>query len=332
MKIEVGSAVNCQSINAMIKLIHTSILAAITALISVDSVQSQTLDGAILPTHADLAYGEYERQKLDLYLTDSSPTGLVLFIHGGSFLHGDKSGISATAIQKLHEHGIHVASINYRYSSKAAYPAPMHDAARAVQFLRLHADEYGIDPTRISVWGESAGGGIALWLALHDDLAEPDSDTPLLQQSTRLCGAVGILAQSTYDPFVTDRLFPGVMAEQSKPYQLLFGCKNAEELQEPQLAPLLADASPVSHVTPDDPPIYLIYKNDPEEVPADAPLNLWVHHRRQGEFLVEKLKTAGVPYVLQIGGDNKESFHVAVKGDYLDFLVSVTQGQVKAGK
>jgi len=288
------------------------------------AVAADAPHAAITPTHANVAYGEHPRQMLDLYLVESdAPAPLAVFIHGGAFVKGDQTGVAPAAIRRLHERGIHVASIAYRYTIDAPYPAPMHDAARAVQFLRHHADDYAIDPTRIAAWGESAGGGIALWLALHDDLADPEADDAVSRRSTRLHGAAGILAQSTYDPFATNALFPGIHAETSRMYQLLFGRADAEAMRDPALRPAFADASPITHVSRDDPPVFLVYKGDDEAVPADAPLNVWVHHRRQGESLAVRLDAAGVAHGLQIGGRRAATRGVPAEGDYLDFLIHV---------
>src|SRR3977135_3217576 len=86
--------------------------------------------------------------------------------------------------------GISVASINYRYSTIAPLPAPVHDAARAVKFLRGKAGEWRLDAKRFGAYGISAGGCTTLWLACHDDLADPRNIDPIARESTRLQCAV----------------------------------------------------------------------------------------------------------------------------------------------
>jgi len=104
------------------------------------------------------------------------------------------------------ESGISVASINYRLSEDAPFPAPMLDSVRAVQFLRHHALDWNIDPQRVAASGASAGGGISLWIGFHDDLADPASPDPVARQSSRL-SAMGVLgAQSSYDPRFIQKL------------------------------------------------------------------------------------------------------------------------------
>src|SRR5262244_2887446 len=88
------------------------------------------------PDVANTSYGPHERNVLDLWKASSErPTPLVIFIHGGGFTQGDKSGVSPFLLDACLKEGISVASINYRYSTQAPYPAPMMDSARAVQFL-----------------------------------------------------------------------------------------------------------------------------------------------------------------------------------------------------
>jgi acetyl esterase/lipase len=139
------------------------------------------------PTFADVKYGPHERNVLDFWKVDTkTPAPLVIYIHGGGFVAGDKSNVNAGTIQFFLKAGISFASISYRYSTQAPYPAPMMDGARAVQFLRSKAGEWNIDPKRFAAFGGSAGAGISMWLAFHDDLAKPASADPIERQSTRL--------------------------------------------------------------------------------------------------------------------------------------------------
>ena len=282
--------------------------------------------------HFDVSYGPHERHVYDIYLpTDmDGPYPVAVYIHGGGFRQGDKSILTRDSTKNLRymlDLGIAVASINYRYSTQAPYPAPMLDAARAIQTLRYRADEYNLDRERFVAWGGSAGGGISLWLALHDDLADPDSDDPVARESTRLVGAAGGAAQTTYDPFVVNEIFPGVRADQTEMWRTFYGKpltkQGAEEMQDPALRAVFADASPATHVSADDPPIYLSYSSD-GEVTADTPAGTWVHHADLGRYMVEKLQAAGVGYVLQVSGQPRESGGDAPEhGGMNDFLAKM---------
>ncbi len=143
------------------------------------------------PDFPNIRYGPHERNVLDLWKAKPQsgkvgPPPVVVFFHGGGFRLGDKSSVPGWLVVKCLDAGISVASANYRLSDTAAFPAPMLDGARAIQYLRFHAKELGIDPRRIAASGSSAGAGIALWIGLHDDLADPRSPDPIARQSTRV--------------------------------------------------------------------------------------------------------------------------------------------------
>src|SRR5437016_392376 len=83
------------------------------------------------------------------------------------------------------------ASCRLRSSTIAPYPAPMEDGARALQYIRLHAKEWNINPKAVACTGGSAGAGISLWIGFHDDMSLPSSDDPVKRQSTRI-SVVGV--------------------------------------------------------------------------------------------------------------------------------------------
>ena len=115
------------------------------------------------PTHKDIAYGPYDRNRLDFWKADTdSPAPLVVNIHGGGFLMGEKAA-GPVLLKWAAERGIAVAAIAYRFSQDAIAPASFTDTARAIQFLRHKAGEWGVDPTRVATIGPSAGAGLGMW-------------------------------------------------------------------------------------------------------------------------------------------------------------------------
>ncbi len=153
------------------------------------------------PDRADVSYGPHERNVLDLWKAKSDrPTPLVIYIHGGGFTQGSKETVNPLLLSGLLSQGISVAAINYRYSTQAPYPAPMMDGARAVQFLRLHAAEWNLDPKAFGATGGSAGAGISLWIGFHDDLGDANSADPIARQTTRLSAMAVTNGQTSYDP------------------------------------------------------------------------------------------------------------------------------------
>lgn len=164
-----------------------------------------------------MKYGPHFRHSVNFYKADSDqPTPLVLNIHGGGWGALDKSA-AQISFRQLLDAGISVASINYRFVNQAEadgleppVEACLTDAARALQFLRSKAEELNIDKKRIGATGGSAGGATTLWLALHDDLADPDSDDPVARESTRLLAAAPGQAQTSLDPKQMREWIPGI--------------------------------------------------------------------------------------------------------------------------
>ena len=163
------------------------------------------------PPKAYLAYGTHPRQVLDFYhAVSSQATPLVFHIHGGGWVAGDKASVGG--LDKYLAAGISVVSINYRYVTQghrsrreAAGPrmATARCCPRALQFVRSKAGEWNLDKTRIGATGGSAGACSSLWLAFHDDMADPKSSDPIaagdrrgsLRAQRRSSGA-----QTTLDP------------------------------------------------------------------------------------------------------------------------------------
>jgi acetyl esterase/lipase len=119
------------------------------------------------PRYRDLAYASVSpAQKLDLYFPDGNgPFPVVLMVHGGAFMFGDKADPPSQAgTDALLEHGFAVANLNYRLSGEAIAPAQIQDVKTAVRWLRAHAMEYDLHPDKFGVWGASAGANLAALL------------------------------------------------------------------------------------------------------------------------------------------------------------------------
>jgi acetyl esterase/lipase len=120
---------------------------------------------SVTPTYQDLAYAALSSaQKLDLYIptTGSGSFPVVVMVHGGGYMMGDKTnGAGLVGVDQLLAAGYAVASINYRLSDEAKYPAQIHDAKASVRFLRANAPHYHLNPNKIGAWGASAGGNLA---------------------------------------------------------------------------------------------------------------------------------------------------------------------------
>ena len=254
------------------------------------------------PDHADVKYGPHERNVLDLWLAESDkPTPLVIYYHGGGFRGGDKRTINPSLLKQLVEGGVSVAAANYRLSNVAPFPAQMHDSARALQFLRCHAAKYNIDPKRVGATGGSAGAVISMWLAFHDDLADPSSSDPVACQSTRLSAAVVYAAQSSVDPRFIKKLFDTNQVDAALiPF---FGMTGPDDVDDPKFHPLFEEASAINHATAGDAPVMLFYPQANKPLPPNSSGGQHIHHPKFGIVLKEKLDRLGVECVLKFRED-----------------------------
>ncbi len=257
------------------------------------------------PTLANVAYGDHERQVLDFYKAASDqPTPVVFFIHGGGWVRGDKSGISSVAV--VLKSGISIVSINYRYLQQAQLAGvktpvewPVHDAARALQFVRSKAAEWKIDKRRIGAAGGSAGACSSLWLAFHPDLADPKNSDPVARESTRLWCAAVLGAQTSLDPQQLREWTPN-----SRYGGHAFGFMDPNDLNSrdrffdqflaarEQWLPEIREYSPYELATADDAPVYLSYDAAPA---IGEPQKDPTHTANYGVKLQEKLRALGVP-------------------------------------
>jgi acetyl esterase len=255
------------------------------------------------PDFVNMRYGPHERNVLDVWKAKprtrpDEPTPVVIFFHGGAFRTGDKSHVPVRLVEKCLDVGISVASANYRLSETAAFPAPMLDGARAIQFLRNNAKELGIDPQRIAAAGSSAGAGIALWVGFHDDLVDPESDDPIARQSSRVVclGVDG--AQTSYDPrFIKEWI--GGRAYEHPALRDFYGIRSDADLDSPRIDKLYADASPLNHVSAGDPPAILFYAEPDAPLPADAKPGQGIHHPRFGAALKARLDPLKIECILR---------------------------------
>ena len=274
------------------------------------------------PDHENVVYGPYGRNVLDLWIAESDkPTPLLICIHGGGFKGGSKEKFrrQSELIQTMLNHGVSVAAINYRLTEKGKnpYPIPMHDGARALQFLRYHADKYNLDKTRVASTGGSAGGCMTLWLGLHDDLADPDNEDPVLRESTRLTAMAPIGAQSSLHLPTLLKWFDVESLQEHGGGRPLFAVPAGGEIvMTPELEALTLGASPITHLSKDDPPAYMVFgANKPVTETSSA--NLWVHHPMMGIKLKEAMDELGVECHVEYGGGPKN-------GDYenmVEFLL-----------
>ncbi|MBI5757570.1 MAG: alpha/beta hydrolase [Planctomycetales bacterium] len=242
----------------------------------------------LAPTHANVSYGPHARNVLDFWKAEGEgPRPLLVYIHGGGWTGGDKKQDTTKTIQPYLNKGISCAAINYRLTGEVPLPAPVHDAARAIQFIRSNAADWKVDTKHIALTGGSAGACTSMWLLLHDDLADPKSTDPVLRESTRVCAAAVNAGQTSIDPKVIEGwLGPNVlkhrMINMAVGEATMEGAlKNYEKHEK-----LYKEFSAYNHVDAKDPPLFMTYGADMTLPSKDA--DHGIHHPVYGVKLKEK--------------------------------------------
>jgi acetyl esterase/lipase len=268
----------------------------------------------------DIRYaGTSSAQGLDLYLPRSaSGVPLVVLVHPGAFSEGDKREVGA--VPTLLEQGYAVASVNYRLSSEARFPAAVQDVKAAIRWLRAHAGEHGIDPGRIAVWGTSAGGYLATMAGVSGGIWSGLDDVEL-----------GNAAVSSQVQAVVSWYGPGDFAAMDAQARQVPACAGrAPAHDDPgspesrwlggpvQAAPLVRASDPIAWL--------------PSAPAGSLPRFLLVHGSAdctvppgQSIQLGQALTAAGVPTQVEIvdgAGHAEDSLHQRMLGPTLDFIAT----------
>lgn len=261
-------------------------------------------EGAPTPTHADVRYGPHARNVLDFWAAPTAsaeqPAPLVVFIHGGGFAKGDKTQVSAKMVQDCLAAGVSFAAVNYRFRDTASLPEILRDCARAIQFLRAQATELHLDKTRVAAYGSSAGAGTSLWLAFHDDLADPQNADPVLRESTRLVAAGSVSGQFTYDFLRWGELFSDELLQKyGRAYTVpaFYGMKTEAELRTPAGLAARADCDMLALMKADSPPFF-VSSSLPDLALETS--NQFLHHPTHSQKLYDRARELGVPVVANI--------------------------------
>jgi acetyl esterase/lipase len=223
-----------------------------------------------------------EALKMDLFLPKSGngPAPVVVYIHGGSWVGGDKFEVGLAG-NELAKKGYVVASINYRLGPKHKWPAQIQDAKCAVRYLRASARQYNLDPNRIAAWGSSAGGHLAALLGLTDASAGFDNSGQYLDQSSRVQAVVDMFGPTDLNAYDPDKFSKGVG-------QAVFGVTR----DQPEARELLRRASPITYAANGAGVPFLILHGDKDSlVPLSQSQALYDRlraSRTQAELVVVK--------------------------------------------
>jgi acetyl esterase/lipase len=283
-------------------------------------VQKQTATAkadAAPPTLSDVPYGLHFRQTMDVWLARTGkPSPVVFYIHGGGWAAHEKTDIHQHLdVPAFLKAGISVTSLDYRLlqdanAKRVAPPVkwPLEDAARALQFVRSKAAEWNIDKTRIAATGVSAGGASSLWLAFHEDMADPKSSDPVARESTRIMGAAGKAPVVTIDPKEGREWIPNYV----------FGAHAfgyADLSRADSFAPFLAAReshladiqrySPFGLASQDDPPVFMVFPTQDKSPVQGENQTDPSHSAVSGLMLARRLQELGVKVQLRWKDDGR---------------------------
>lgn len=295
------------------------------------------MDASNVKFYQNIEYGTHQRNKFDIFLPKSTQkTGIVIFIHGGAFVGGDKSFAYSTSKFKNIINGflskdIAFASINYRLlenNDEDGVLKSVNDSKKALQFIRHYADSFNINKNDVVLMGGSAGAGTSLWLALRDEMANTSMSQSIEGESTRVKGVVAIETQASYNLLEwSDNIFyeyqpqgfdfNTIKSLVSEPVVLqLYGIDNLNELQSPQIQTDRSVLSFLGQLTSDDPEIYMESASIDYVMPLNAD-DLY-HHPLHAKILMDKAASVNVQtrtYLPKLNIDTRNG------EDIIDFVV-----------
>lgn len=256
-------------------------------------------------------YGPDERQVFDLLMPVSDKvTPLVIYLHGGGFVAGDKSeayGWRKQDVAFFLKNGVAVATVNYRYArnnDSLGVKRSLGDIQTAIQYLRHHAGRYHIDKQAVGCFGTSAGAGSSLYFGLHPDFALP-GDSSLHGESTRFLCIGAIETQATYHLFRWMDFVPHlrtlVHLKKKDFYRSVahfYGYPDYAAFQ-PQREAITRSLDMLAMVSPDDPPVYVMNLTK-ARFPKDY--GVIEHHRGHVSALAKQLTAQGVEHLAYAPG------------------------------
>jgi acetyl esterase/lipase len=227
--------------------------------------------------------------KLDIVrpkVAPEMPMPVVIWIHGGGWRGGNSKG-GIPRLMPFAERGYFCASLEYRLSGEAVFPAQIEDVKCAIRFLRSKAKEYHLDPDRIGVWGGSAGGHLAALLGTAGDVAELEGKGGHQNFSSRVAAVC-----NWFGPADMVRMLETSNANGLDAVSKLIGGSLAEKKE------TAVKASPLTYVTRDDPPFLIMHGGKDTTVPV-----------QQSELLHAALEKAGVTSTRHVYPDQGHGFN-----------------------
>lgn len=266
---------------------------------------------AVEPTHRDIEYATVgsHRLLLDIYQpSDADKVPLVIWIHGGAWRAGSKNKVPVT---RLLDHGYAIASIDYRLSPVAPFPAQIHDIKAATRYLRANAKKYRLDEARFIVAGASAGGHLAALTGVTNGVARLEGQVGEYHSfSSDVHGVISFYGASNLQTILSQST-PHGLSVRIPALKLLLGGHPDEKPESARLA------SPVAHVDTTDPSLLLIHGDQDPQMPIN-----------QAHELHGKYKQLGLPVEFEVvhGGTH------GGKGFFEDAMLDRVAHYLKTGK
>jgi acetyl esterase/lipase len=224
----------------------------------------------------DVEYARVEDKslKLDLHLPGSKPRSpLIVWVHGGAWRAGSKSSMPLGA---LVDEGYAIASVDYRLSTEARFPAQVHDIKAAIRFLRARGAEWSLPTEKIVVAGDSAGGHLAALVGVTNGHAELEGTVGTHQQAGSAAQGIISFYGGSNLTTILDQSTPHGLSVRVPALDLLLG-------GQPKDVPALARlASPVFHVNPGDPPLLLVHGDQDPQMPINQAHELCGAYEKAG--------------------------------------------------
>lgn len=227
----------------------------------------------------DIAYGSIsDTQKLDIYYPNeasSEPYPVVIAIHGGAFMMGNKTGGDVSSMLQAVNYGYAVVSVDYRLSKEAIFPAAISDIKAAIRFIKANASKYNLDPEKIAVWGDSAGGNLAALAgtsgdddSLNGDNKENLEYSSAVQAVVDWFGPINFLLMD--EQFEAAGVTPkmGQTSTANSPESQYIGGNISQNVEQTE------KANPENYITKDDPYFFIQHGSADQNVPTQQSIDL----------------------------------------------------------
>jgi acetyl esterase/lipase len=255
------------------------------------------------------AYGQDapEAQVLEAHLLVSeTPTPVLVYVNSGGWSSSPPKETKPGPFSMYHDLGLSAVAVCHRtIGDNVAWPAPGDDVARAVQFIRLHAKEWNIDPDRMAITGRSSGGHIAMMVGFGEDRVDPNSDDPISRQSSAVRCIIEQGGPAELAQHLRENLAAANVEDKNKSYlkgrlETLLGVTE-EQIGAEEFDRRLQAISPLRLINSRSVPLLMMYTGPDDVTSAKDPRLQWeVHTPLSGFILAEKLQEAGVDHELAI--------------------------------